>query len=131
MNTRVIVSAIITKGNNFLVLKRAGSSRFAPHEWELVSGFIDEGETAEQTILREIKEELGVDGSIQKSLPIYEMNDKDGRWIVVPFLASIDTQEKVKISDEHSEFEWMTLEDMSKFGYLAETISFIKSHIKL
>ena len=127
MNTRVIVSAIIIQDNKFLVLKRASDSQFAPNEWELVSGFMDNGETAEQTILREVKEELNVSGSILKSLPIYEMNDNDGRWVVIPYLVLLDDNKTIKISDEHSELKWMTIEEMSQFEYLAETVRFIKS----
>lgn len=127
MNTRVIVSAIIIQDNKFLVLKRASDSQFAPNEWELTSGFMDDGETAEQTILREVKEELNVSGTILESLTMYEMNDQDGRWLVVPYLVSLDEDKTIQISDEHSEFKWMTLEEMSQFEYLAETIVFIKS----
>ncbi len=54
-------SAIILynkKGQILLQLRSAYKKRFANH-WGLFGGHIDKGETPEETLIREIKEELG------------------------------------------------------------------------
>src|SRR4030042_777346 len=55
---------VYRKVNNkieFLIVQHSGH-----HRWVLPKGWIDTGETKEQTALREVKEEAGVDAEIQE-----------------------------------------------------------------
>jgi len=57
---------VYRKVNNkieFLVVQHSGH-----HRWVLPKGWIDEGETKEQTALREVKEEGGVEAKIEEYL---------------------------------------------------------------
>lgn len=51
------------KETEFLIVQHSGH-----HRWVLPKGWIDEGETKEQTAVREVKEEGGVDAEIEKYL---------------------------------------------------------------
>ena len=50
-------------GVEFLIVQHSGH-----HRWVLPKGWIDPGESKEQTALREVKEEAGVDAEIQEYL---------------------------------------------------------------
>ena len=69
MVMKIEVSAggvIYRKINNkleFLIVQHSGH-----HRWVLPKGWIDPGETKEQTALREVKEEAGVDAEIHEYL---------------------------------------------------------------
>jgi len=57
---------VYRKVNNkveFLIVQHSGH-----HRWVLPKGWIDEGETKEQTAVREVKEEAGVDAEIEDYL---------------------------------------------------------------
>ena len=98
-------------------MKRAEDSRFAPGEWEFVSGTIENNEKAEDCILREVKEETGLSGKLMNSKSAFEIIDNDGRWIVIPFYVSVENAE-ILISTEHSAFAWMDTHEIESIPYM-------------
>jgi mutator protein MutT len=46
-----------------------------PNKWGLLGGHIDEGETAEETIIREMKEEIEVDLENLKKIEVFYLDD--------------------------------------------------------
>jgi len=59
LSYREKVSAVIfDKNDNFLIVQLMG---YRPDDWNFSGGGVEEGETEEEAILRELKEELGTD----------------------------------------------------------------------
>ena len=98
-----------------LLLKRNAQRRTSPNKWQTPSGFINEGESAEEAVLREVKEETALDGTIKKSGSVFEVVDEWARWIIVPFLISVKSDKVVIDTKEHSEFRWVKINDVSSF----------------
>jgi NAD+ diphosphatase len=64
-----VVAAIVEHNNNEIILIQ---NRGWPSTWYgLVSGFLERGEAPEDAILREIKEELGLEGKIVSLIGTY------------------------------------------------------------
>ena len=59
MKTIQVVAAIIWQEGRFLAARRAGS-RLGSGLWEFPGGKIEPGESQEQALARELKEELGI-----------------------------------------------------------------------
>ena len=94
----------------FLLLKRAESEIY-PGLWQMVTGSINAGEKAYQTAIREIKEETGL--SIKKFWIVPNVNsfyspNRDSICMVPVFAALVDVNSLVVISEEHSEFKWVS-----------------------
>jgi dATP pyrophosphohydrolase len=110
-----IVSSFLLKKDNddyrVLLLKRKQTIKGA---WAGVGGKIEEGETAWQAILREIKEEAGLTPerlySADTCEQFYEI-DRDSILIAPVFVAYIPDSAVVTINEEHSEFGWFTFEE--------------------
>ncbi|MEK7089445.1 MAG: NUDIX domain-containing protein [Patescibacteria group bacterium] len=115
METYVITSAIIRNGNKFLIAKRAKTKKFAPNQWEFISGFMDTPETAEETILREIKEELGVEGKIIDTSTQFDVVDDEGNWTVIPFLVELNTSDIEVHPEDHSEVKWVMAHELNAY----------------
>lgn len=98
-----------------LLLKRNARRRTSPNKWQTPSGFMKEGESAEEAVLREVKEETALEGTIKKSGSAFEVVDEWARWIIVPFLILVKSDKVVIDTREHSEFRWVKIDDVSSF----------------
>jgi 8-oxo-dGTP diphosphatase len=113
---KLVVIGVVKFKDKILFLKRTSNRETFPNLWQTVSGFIDEGETKEAAVLREVKEETGLDGKITKTGRIFETSGKYGIWINCPFLIQVDS-DKVKIDKkEHSEYLWIYPKDIINFN---------------
>ncbi|RLI93992.1 MAG: hypothetical protein DRO90_02530 [Candidatus Altiarchaeales archaeon] len=74
---RLTVDAVILKNNSIILVKRKNP----PFEdmWALPGGFVEYGETVENAILREVKEETGLDVKIDRIVGVYSDPDRDPR----------------------------------------------------
>jgi 8-oxo-dGTP diphosphatase len=121
MTTYVAVVGVVVKQmdneGQILLLKRNAKRRTSPNKWQTPSGFIKEGESAEEAVLREVKEETSLECTIKKSGSVFEVADEWARWIIVPFLISVKSDNKAVVIDtkEHSEFKWVNVDEVSNF----------------
>ena len=116
MATYVAVIGIVKLDDDrILLLKRNARRRTSPNKWQTPSGFMNEGESAEEAVLREVKEETSLDGTIMKSGSAFEVVDKWARWVIVPFLISAKSDKVVIDTSEHSEFRWVNVDEVSSF----------------
>ncbi len=122
MATYVVVIAVVKldDDNNdrhdcILLLRRNAQRRTSPNKWQTPSGFIKEGESAEEAVLREVKEETALDGTIKKSGSAFEVIDEWARWIILPFLVLVKSYKVVIDTREHSEFKWVKVDEISSF----------------
>jgi mutator protein MutT len=70
---------ILHDGNKILFVQRAATKKSLPNIWAFPSGTMEEGETADMTIVREAKEELQVDVVVEKTLATVELPDLNAR----------------------------------------------------
>jgi mutator protein MutT len=97
----VSVKGLLYINNKIVLLKNERN------EWELPGGKIEPTETPEQCVLREIKEELSVECTIDKILDtwMYKVGGKVNCFIVVYLCKPLSMDErKIKFSSEHSEY---------------------------
>lgn len=100
----------------FLLLKRSENEIY-PGLWQMVSGSIHEGETAYQTALREILEETNLKPKkmwVVPNINLFYSPEKNYISILPVFAAKVDCTAKVRISNEHAEFIWVTKEKDKK-----------------
>ena len=120
-STRVYASVIVRNSDDkILILQRVEDARFAPGQWEFVNGTIEPHETAEETAVRELREETGLHIGQDRLVPapVHELIDSDGRWIVIPFYAKISGE--VRISKEHQNYKWETREEVLKTPFVGD-----------
>jgi dihydroneopterin triphosphate diphosphatase len=99
----------IGNDSEYLLLKR--QSRYMFGLWQQVAGTIEEGETALQAVIRELKEETGLSPRVLYSAEIVEtFYDYEYNVInMVPiFVAEFAADSEVILSSEHSEYKWVS-----------------------
>ena len=97
----------------FLILKRS-PEQYYPNIWQMVSGHIEENETAYHAALREIKEETNLTPEkfwVAPTVNSFYSPDKDYICLLPVFAVKVKFDSKVVISKEHVEYKWLKPED--------------------
>ncbi|MDO5307702.1 MAG: NUDIX domain-containing protein [bacterium] len=111
---RAVYAFIIDNDSNVLLQKRSGNKKLWPNLWDVtVGGHVDSGEFGRQALIREVKEELGI-----------EIKDDDIKYLV----GSTSINEKGSIINKHyNECYLITKKiDISKVMLQEEEVSEIK-----
>ena len=113
MKTRVFTSGILVHKDRVLILKRKLDDDEYPGLWDCLGGHFEQGESAEACMIREAKEESGLDVGIVKPGRLIEYSDRYGRAIAVPFL--LKSRADSVVLSEHSESLWVSPEVLARY----------------
>ena len=92
-----------------LIVKRHPKSKTDPEMWELPGGKVERGEFFADALVREIKEETNLDVEIGDFCEAVQ-NDYSHKRTVQLMMYLINVKGEVKISEEHTEFMWASIE---------------------
>ncbi|MBN1857259.1 MAG: NUDIX hydrolase [Dehalococcoidia bacterium] len=119
-NPLPVVVALAQKDGRFLLIRRA----IPPKKgyWGFPSGFVESGETPEEACLRELEEEAGVSGEIQRLLRVGRLEDTElyGDMLVVTYLVRVTSDTPVAESDEVDEVRYYSASELP--SYLARSL---------
>ena len=123
-----VTCAIILKENKILVTQRSEIMNL-PLKWEFPGGKIEEHETAENCILREIKEELNLEIELLEKLEskCFEYNTLTIN--LIPFVSKHLSGEI--ILSEHKNFKWLTKEELIFLDWATADILVLEEFLKL
>lgn len=113
-----VVTCFLEHGGRILILRRSQKVGTYQRSWAGVSGYI-ETEPLDQAYT-EIREETGLFKSsvnlVKQGKPL-EVIDRElnRKWVVHPFLFHVTDPERLKIDWEHTEFKWISPNDLSHF----------------
>jgi ADP-ribose pyrophosphatase YjhB (NUDIX family) len=118
MMTRIFTSGLLLNEGRILLLKRKAGDERNPDMWDCLGGHFLAEESGEECIVREAKEESGLDVRIKRSARVFELRDKYGRAVGLPYLLESDS-DRVIVS-EHSRFVWIPPGDVSGYDCVPE-----------
>jgi molecular chaperone GrpE len=121
-----VKAVIVRDEKDVLLLKRSKDSVIFPGKYDLPGGSVENGETLQEAMLREIEEETGIQVEIGPILYAFDFmkdgKEKDdiGHGKGVRFIAFYKSGE-VKLNEENETFQWMDIDEaiakLSDKGY--------------
>ena len=101
---------ILRDGDKILFVQRAATKKSLPNTWAFPSGTMEEGETAEMTVIREAIEELQIDVEVEKSLAMIEL-PKLGARLYFVVCRQKSNQPIIYDPAEIQNIRWLTFEE--------------------
>ncbi len=102
--------AIIRNDELRVLIVQRGEETDHPFKWEFPGGKVDLNESPEDSVIREVKEELGMDVVIVGSLPPVEHDYGHKQIRLIPFICDTLTDEPVL--NEHIGSRWTVPDDL-------------------
>ena len=116
-----VVAAIIRRGNEIFATQR-GYGEYKDW-WEFPGGKIEPGETAEEAVVREIKEELDTEVNVDKYITTVEY-DYPGFYLIMEcFWCSIKEGHLTLL--EHEAAKWLPLDNLRQVNWLPADVEVI------
>ena len=112
----VSTGAIIenTKTGKILLLKRSEKKDFSPDIWEYPTGRMNQFEIPEEGLRREILEETGLEVETVKPISVFHLfrgeQIAENELVGIMYWCRTD-EEKVEVSEEHSEYAWVAVDE--------------------
>ena len=110
-----VVAALIKRNNKFLICQRPRNKARALL-WEFVGGKVEQGESREDALKRECKEELDVDITVGKLFVRVVHEYPDITIGLSLFEAEIDEEQEIKLL-EHVDAKWITAEEIDEYEF--------------
>ncbi len=121
MKTINVVAAIIKDGDKIFATQR-GYGEFKDG-WEFPGGKIEENETAEEALIREIKEELNITIKIEQYFDSVEYDYPNFHLSMKCYICSIKDGKLTLL--EHESANWLHKDDIDSVDWLPADLSLI------
>lgn len=105
-----VADVVIVKDNKVLLVQQR--KEVAKGLWSYPGGGVENGETLEDAVIREVKEELGVDLTAPILFKTYNITTPRGPLEINTFIGSIGNQTISLKEDELIAYGWFTLKEL-------------------
>ena len=109
-----VVAALLWDGNRFLACQRP-SHKTRGLLWEFVGGKVEAGESGEEALVRECREELGV--TVAVSNVFMELTHRYPDLTVHLTLYNAVITEGIPQKLEHNDIQWITVDEIPNYDF--------------
>ena len=126
-----VITGLVIKDNKILMTQRYEPECPDAHmKWEIPGGKVEYGETIEQSIVRELREETGVQVQIKQLLPMTFTAYWDYEWgsqqtLLLCFLCEYISEKEVPNDHHVKKVSWINVGEVEKLPMLQGAKEFI------
>jgi 8-oxo-dGTP diphosphatase len=123
------VGAVIIRNGKILLEKRKGEP--GRNKWTIPGGLVELGESAEQTVIREVREETNLEVEEPKLIDVVNniTPDEDGRikyhFLIVDYFVKLKGG-KLKAADDAAELRWVRFSEVENYDLTKSFREFFK-----
>ena len=123
------VNIVITNNQGkILILERSSSEFNYPNFWDLPGGKVENDETLQEAVKREVKEESGLDIEQEQNY-FYVHHCQDKEVDIYGFKANLISGDVI-ISEEHTKFRWISENEWKNLKYTPSVRATIEEFFK-
>lgn len=129
MKTRVVAVAIIEKDGKILMGNKAKDVGPYPNTWRLPGGGVEDGESLEKALIREVKEETGLEVTNLEEVGLQEDDEpnKHGERTHYTFhIFRAEVAGKENPTDEFPELRWIDKSELKDMPLARPSIQYFK-----
>lgn len=112
---------VINKDNKILVTRRSSANDYMPFYWDIPGGTVEIGETVEEALVRELKEETKIDIVPKKPVYVYsnlsQVPNRQTAQIV--YTCEYRDGEITLNPEEHDKYDWLDYSEIKKLKCIA------------
>ncbi|HTK18537.1 MAG TPA: (deoxy)nucleoside triphosphate pyrophosphohydrolase [Mucilaginibacter sp.] len=123
-----VTCALILDSQNRIFAAQRSSKMSLPLKWEFPGGKVEYGETFENCLVREIKEELNVEIEILKRLDFNIHNYPSITIKLIPFVCRI-IRGQIKLK-EHTKYEWLNRANLLDLDWADADIPILNNYLR-
>jgi 8-oxo-dGTP diphosphatase len=125
MSERIVVGAALVDDGRLLAARRSAPAELAGR-WELPGGKVEDGEASDVALVRELREELGVESETGARVP--------GRWpLNPPYTLHVWTARLLpgspapKPLEDHDELRWLAPDEIWSVDWLDQDVAAVRA----
>jgi len=122
----ITVDAIIEINDGIVIIERSNP----PFGWALPGGFVDYGESLEQAVAREAKEETGLDLEEVRQFHTYSVPNRDPRFHTIGTVFIGQAKGRPKAGDDAKDLRVVKLSEINKINFAFDHKKIIQDYIK-
>ena len=110
-----VTAAILEKDGKILIAKRETGDELFAGLWEFPGGKIEKGETPEECMARELKEELEIEVEVGTLITSNKHVYPDGIFELLAY--KVEHISGNFVLNDHDEVKWITIDEISKYDF--------------
>ena len=110
-----VTAAIIESENKILIAQRKAKDNLFGGLWEFPGGKIEDGETPEECMARELKEELEIEVEVGTLITSNKHRYPNGIFELLVY--KVEHISGNFVLNDHNEVKWITIDEISKFDF--------------
>ena len=121
----VCVGAVVVRDERLLLVRRGHGP--AAGAWSVPGGRVERGEALVEAVVRELREETGLDGLVDGLLGWVERIDDDDHFVILDFAVTVLDGEPVA-GDDAAEVAWVPVGDVAERRLVEGLAEFLNDH---
>ena len=120
-----VVAAVVLHEGKYLCMQKGDTKyTYTSHKFEFPGGKIEPGETPQEAVVRELREEMDYEVYVEKELVTVHHQYPDFSLDLTAFLCSVSSPEFTL--KEHASFRWVTREELPLLDWAAADVGIVE-----
>lgn len=131
LQKRYVDAILVSPDDKILILRRANYMKKFGGKWGFVGGSIDDKDKdSKAAIKREIKEEIGYEltWNEEHEMKMFDKINHQDNSSTEYWLIKLESEPEIKISREHSKYEWYEIENDKDYKWMPDVYQIIQKY---